>query len=555
MSGSMMDISSDAKLRELSVKQAQAGREDKGDDSVGNLLNWNNLTYVMPTTNSVTSSRNRKRFDAIDYKQPKDLTGSETISIRLQTGLQYVDFRKSHLSLRVNLNVVATYNYTASFDFGVLGSVANLIDEVLITSRTGTVLSRIQNYSVWRAITHRFTKDADWFATVGVGMGYLDEKTQQIGGCNLTETEDPSKMGFATPPNKSVPASVHTRSQWFSIPLSELSPFFDSPQLCPQTLASGLEIQLRLKSTVSDPNLGVGKGLITTRIPYDQAPSTATAQKTGSDFNDLAITVTLNSPTAQYVPVVSSMNADSFHVILDTHTLMDGPQRALRDISSRNGLEYVYSQIFSHNAGSQSAISTSADSTHAIDFVVNKAVSRAMMAFCCVLPDVVGTEYDRDTTKSWPDPLLGYSPTSYLNSVQWRLGSQYYPHQELISNRNARAILDETAYAFGVKRSGDPTGIKLATGNYIGDWMNTERKVYGPFGISAVTFERSNLLDYSGSPLNNSRTLSFTGTVDTKQVVVKTVDGRDKYENYKAFYFLEYLSVCKAFLNNHVVTI
>ena len=114
--------------------------------------------------------------------------------------------------------------------------------------------------------------------------------------------------------------------------------------------------------------------------------------------------------------------------------------------------------------------------------------------------------------------------------------------------------------------------------------------------MSAATFERSNLLNFSGTPLNNSRTFSFQGefnekttnahtaaatassanhayiekatvstsstataatSTNTRHVSTHSIapSGTKTAESYEVIYFLEYLSVCKAFLNNHVVTI
>ena len=247
------------------------------------------------------------------------------------------------------------------------------------------------------------------------------------------------------------------------IPLSEILPMAYESQLLPSQLASGSRLEIFLEEP---------------KVAFKYAATFA---------------------------VGPSYTIDKPVLMLDTVHLSDAAMVSLSKTSSRNGLEFVYSQI--HH---QSDICTNQLSQQ-----VAKAVSRGVM---CVT-------ISRDNTNNrLASELVDSFAGTQFTTQQTRVGSQYYPHQIADSSQQAYTHFMLALHAFGQKS-------KCITA--------TDYKASHP--IAAADLERSSILRHSGLAINNSRSLYIQlGFPDTTTKVCDT--------------FLVFTTVARAFLSNVAVT-
>lgn len=206
--------SGDSALRALSVKNERG--DGMGGGEIGKLLKWNHLSYRLPITNSLSSSRNLKPYVA---NQSSYTANNQSIVFDIQTGSQSVDLSKSWLAF--SLTVTPGVNW-----FLGVGSVVNVISQVTLTSRSGSELSRQTGVNVWSASTIRFRRDASWCNSYGSCL-YLD---QDPVGANGT------------------PAGYASGTTLFcQIPLCEILPMAREGQLLPSQLASGARLEIFLE--------------------------------------------------------------------------------------------------------------------------------------------------------------------------------------------------------------------------------------------------------------------------------------------------------------------
>ena len=410
-----MEFKSDTRLRKLAL-----GSSEKGDD-IEELLDLNDLTYTLPKNLSLASARNLKVFHA----QRSTYSNTETSMIfTIQTGAQYINFASS--SLQFKLQAAG-----GTWDFG-KGSCVNIFKEIIVTSRSGQELCRLDKLNVFRLHDDRLNMSSEELASVGSLMGY--------------------DMQGSTP----TPIAPATNVK-FVVPMNKLCGLFDSKKLMPSWLSSGMRIELRLES-VETALVGAGVS--------------------GYTISD---------------PILS----------LDTFLLNDGASKKLNEISARNGLEYVFK---SHHA------ITDSFSTSSTNIDVNKAVSRALGAMAISRKQSDIGVVANDSLKS---------ETFNFSQSQWRLGSSYFPHQPLSDDREHYW---NTLYTTEKLGSAHPSSVSLA--DYTSD-----------YGVLTANLERSNVLAHSGSPINNSISLSLDARfkdVHARQMVV----------------FLEYVSIARIFISN-----
>ena len=458
----MSRFSSDAKLGEMSMEQeARAKREREGGSGGGgaikDLLDWNNLTYTMPITNSVTVARNLKRFQS-DYQT---YTNGQTIVFTIQTGAQFVNWRDSYIKLNLSID----QKDDNAFWFGCGGSVMSLFRDIIVTSRGGTELQRIERFDIWRAFKDKYSRSEEWFRTTGAQVGYARQDLQGTNSIN----SDNHRLGHIHDQYSLHGGGPHSFD--FIIPVSFLGGLFDSDQLMPSMMSSGLRIEIRLNKIEN----------------VVQGYTTADGQvSTAADTVIKAV---------QY----------KTEIVCDTHLLNDAATRQLNQTSAQNGLEFVYTGVF-HQEETDGKTS---------NIQVSKAVSRALSSFA------VKTQVGGDSNATIREASNIFSaPSKY----QWRLGSQYYPFQTL---ENQDEMVQNILYAEDVSRS-QPSIMR----------RHIKELYLGP----VATFERSNLLRYSGVPINNSRTLSLDA---------EWANATDA----PVHVFMEHVKLSKSFLNNIVVSI
>jgi hypothetical protein len=134
------------------------------------------------------------------------------------TGAEYINCRRSYLKLRVKTSAAANFGY---------GGVTNLIRRVVITSRSGTEVSRTEDYNKLAPKIVRYGCSREYVEQFGQLMGYTDVATE------LETDFDQLSAGKV-----------------FLIPLPILSGFFegDGQSLLPAQLAAGLRVELTLES-------------------------------------------------------------------------------------------------------------------------------------------------------------------------------------------------------------------------------------------------------------------------------------------------------------------
>ena len=124
-----------------------------------------------------------------------------------QVGTDFVDPKNSYLKMRVSPNVDSKF---------ISGSVANVINRVLVRTRTGKEICRVENANLLAKFSQLYACETDWQTTLGVSQGYG---------------------------NETVPAAGKT----FILPLWCI-PCFNVDKLLPPQMTTGLRIEITLES-------------------------------------------------------------------------------------------------------------------------------------------------------------------------------------------------------------------------------------------------------------------------------------------------------------------
>lgn len=539
-----MDIAEEGKLRQLARDSADTrGPEDSMDD----LLNWNNLTYTMPVTNSVVTARNLKAYKA--DQNVYSISSGQQILVTMQSGQQFVDWSNSFLEFDLHLKNLGKFKSTdagrilgffwappllksagdglttvyamdkkqvAINSHDVLldttdlaasvtsvpskfsgyeltghgGSVLNLIERVVLTSRSGVELQRIEDFNRLHALHSTIKKSKLWKQTVGksIQLPPFDYDSNDLSA----DTAITVGGEFSTRNNK----ITNDQTIHYSIPMECFMGVFDTKQLCPSMIAAGLRIEFYLADF----------------------PQAITVVKKPDSIGEVCPPVAAVAAAADAVYEIKNLQ-----ILTDTVTLNDAAMKQLNMTSAQNGLEYVYNGHFT-----QRYIAN----TSTVEIQCSKAVSRALFASA--------VHYRKQ--QQWIEFNMVGRPAARAHTWtqhQWRLGSQYFPHQRIESKSTA-------AYSklyYNILYSTDTLNKNMQI-----DYQY-KRDVLQPSGPLPVvaTFERSNLLRFSGVPINNSRTLSLSGEID--------VDNARATKDGQVLLFLEYVMLSKAFLNNIVVSV
>ena len=179
------------------------------DNNVNGLLTVNGLAYVLPSDLSVSVSRTT----TTQFFQSKTHSPGQNMICILNTGAAYVNPERSYL--RIDIKNTGT----DSMGFGT-GTAGNLFDRVMIQSRDGSVLERIDNANFLSRIRANYDGDLEYYNTVLSIAGARSATTPLL-------------------PNE---------TYRYIIPLSHISPMFSNKQLLPNSLASGMRFDLQLAS-------------------------------------------------------------------------------------------------------------------------------------------------------------------------------------------------------------------------------------------------------------------------------------------------------------------
>ncbi len=215
-----------------------AGGRDEGADARMGMIQVNDLVYKLETDLSVAINRTHKT----QFFQNQTYRDTQTMIAILNGGADYMDPRRTFLSFDIVIPKTDLLGNTAnelyqnaliSCYFGKHGSVLNLFDSVVVSTRSGDELSRVNDFGQLQQILIPEAFGPDWRDTIGQGMGM----GSFIGGSNNTTLIPGQPDG----------AQSEQRRRRFTIPLYCVSPFFNYGRLQPSMLTSGLRIEIKFK--------------------------------------------------------------------------------------------------------------------------------------------------------------------------------------------------------------------------------------------------------------------------------------------------------------------
>lgn len=251
------------------------------DKLAESLLQVNKLLYKMPPQIGISSSKKI----VTDFFQQSSYANGETMVLDSQTGSQFVDGQSSYLRLNLRTSLV--------MDFA-SGSSANLINRIVVRSRTGRELTRLEDANLITRYLQRYNCPTDWFNTAGKSQGYPDNDFS----ANVSVGDGAGDM---TGVNGCI----------YILPL-HIIPFFNQVgnKLLPPQVMEGLRIEISLAH-----------------------PDTAL-------FGAVAGTYTVSKPVIQW----------------DAYDLADQFKRKISEMASRQGLNLLHKEMFHtivQNASSQ----------------------------------------------------------------------------------------------------------------------------------------------------------------------------------------------------------
>lgn len=326
-----------------------------GSSNVNGLLTINRLNYTLPNDLSVCISRT----GTSQFFQSKSYSPAQNMICILNTGASYVNPERSYL--RIDFQNTSA----VSVSFG-QGSACNLFNRLLVSGRDGSVLERIDNLNGLCRIRQLYEHDTEFNQTVMTAAG------ARYNGTN----EAADSAVFIQP--------GHVKR--FCIPMSMISPLFASKQLLPNSLASGLRLDIQLE---------------TANRALQQPQSSASTAGLSYEIIDCA-------------------------VVCESYQLSDLILRNLNQMASSSGLEYLFTTWYS---------TSGRRNTNSINIESRKAVSRALMMFYVeTKPEDALTDYKNDCFKSVPPKWL---------DVQARVGSLYLPTQASLRASDALLLAPE----------------------------------------------------------------------------------------------------------------
>jgi hypothetical protein len=182
--------------------------------------------------------------------------------------------------------------------------------------------------------------------------------------------------------------------------------------------------------------------------------------------------------------------------MVDGVELTDDTQKTLNSLSSSSGLECTYERVYT-------SINDLSSAQNTLSAQVRKAVSNSLYAFAVSLNPANIRNISADSFKSQPNKCSNY---------QWRLGSLFYPNQPLS---------DPALTGVEPFLAKEMTFNKLRNEHQEPAVSLDRYRVYE--AVICASFERSQLLNVSGQPTNNSRVLELDCTFqdpDARQVYV-----------------------------------
>jgi hypothetical protein len=400
--------------------------EEKSELSVVQQKVLNGVNYEMLPETSIAVSRSFKK----QFFQKNDYTSGNNEAIcDWNTGSDFVDTRRSYLTFKCKVNGLPVAGSPTVADkwanFG-RGGATNLIKRVVITARSGTELSRTEDYNILAAKLVRYDCDRAYIEQFGDLAGYTDDPAE----LGLTGGRFNNKTANAAipAPQDTFPQDEHV----FCIPLPMLSGFFagDGSALLPPQLAAGLRVQLT--------------------------------------FADDATVLVSDSPVTYSISEISMVAACT--------TMVDSWQKQINQEAARDGLTYSFAEWHTSQSNTPSAQTRS-------NIEVRKAVARAIMALTVTQTSASSLALDNMKSSIYDATNVEYRlgslyPTQQpvKNSKEMYFIAQSAFNGGILDCKRANAVSPDSFESRGVlaDRDGDGiTAVSLERNNVsIGDTLN-----------------------------------------------------------------------------------
>lgn len=470
---------------------------------MNSILEINKLTYTLPDVSVAAKQTQRTRSFAFPQNY-NNVQAGDVIPILVNSGRSYIDGRQSSLNFVLKANVppesdMKYFCFDKGFDNKNSGAtVLNLIGELLIESRDGTVLYRENYLNIMQNIReYKISIEKKNMLTM-------------IGGSYDTESWDDVNFPFY---------KVDLNNS-FNINLSDLCPMFNTSNLLLPELITGAKISLIL-SQLKQNIVGLDLNLIPVDLPDDIT----------FDITDVSL----------YLHQVD---------------LYDGVQSVIKNslTSLNKGLEFPY--YCYHNSRFRP---TSSSFTYDVQLSCQNVQYIAIKFF---RRDYVQQEspvasagiYElRSERTTADDNALGFS-------VRARIGDQFYPNYPIVSATEAYINTCQALNPISFSDTNDIDVLKntnkLSAGvmpysNYCinGDFNDpvpdsgsyTSGLSSGAF-LVAISLEKSNNVSLTGVQTTQGRTISID------------IQGLENYHLFDLYSQVQYLSVVTVTENNCIVS-
>jgi len=469
---------------------------------MNSILEINNLTYTLPSVNVAAKQVQRTRSFAFPQNYINAQAG-DVIPILVNSGRSYLDGRQSSLNfvLKANVppeNAMEYFGFDSGFNYKNSGAtVLNLISELLIESRDGTVLYRENFLNIMQNIREYKIS--------------IEKKNMlsMIGGSYDTGSSNDDNFPFY---------KVNLNNS-FNIPLSDLCPMFNTSNLLLPELITGCKISLVL-SQLKQNIVAIDQNMELVDVPDDIT----------FDITDVSL----------YLHQVD---------------LYDGVQSVIKNslTSLNKGLEFPY--YCYHNSRFRP---TSSSFTYDVQLSAQNVQYIAIKFFRRdyvqqVSPVASATIADLRSENPADDNALGFS-------IRARIGSQYYPNYPILSATEAYINTSQALNPISFSDTQDIDVLKntnkLTSGmmpycNYcVNGEFNDPVPDSGTYtsGLSsgaflvAISLEKSNNVSLTGVQTTQGRTVSID------------IQGLEKYDLFDLYTQVQYLTVVSVTENNCIVS-
>jgi len=478
---------------------------------MNSILEINKLTYTLPDVSVAAKQTQRTRSFAFPQNYINAQAG-DVIPILVNSGRSYIDGRQSSINFVLKVNVspqadMKFFSFDCDFPNKNSGAtVLNLISELLIESRDGTVLYRENFLNIMQNVReYKISVEKKNMLTM-------------IGG-----SYDSRNIG------NNYPFYQVNLENSFNIPLSDLCPMFNTSNLLLPELITGCKISLVL-SQLKQNIIGLEQIL-------PPPPSTS-------------------RPPPVPVDIPADITFDITNVSLYLHQvdLYDGVQSVIKNslTSLNKGLEFPY--YCYHNSRfrptSSSFIYDVQLSCQNVSYIAIKFFRRIYEQQQS--PVASATIADLRTQQPADDNALGFS-------IRARIGSQYYPNYPILSATEAyintcQALnpisFSDTQDIDVLKNTNKLTSGMMAYSNYCvnGDFNDPEGSGAYTSGFSsggfivAISLEKSNNVSLTGVQTTQGRTVSIE------------IEGLENYNLFDLYTQVQYLTVVSVTENNCIVS-